>query len=1314
MDTIESSPVADRGIESFDSLRTRMVAAEGQADGLWKASHDVDRRIREAQREIKAAEGKRSIHDVSVLEHPELAALMEQREALKQQAGEAWRVSTGVAEATLAQFTKPLPDRPWVEPRKVPALAGVPVSQRKVHVGGIATDEWINREFQHPSAFFNTSDRFYLPSDEYMEHFKTTETRTGSRTLYGDPREDREIFDLMSSALMPLESQTDPKWIDWIWYNWALATKIVGLDVMADKLRTSRGAILSHPKNEPARFQSKEELFAERDRIIDKAVKGQGQLHRDDKEAKEFWSILAAIRWDRDHNVGLYDVSLEELLELYSEFNYILETTYPLGYRAEYELFAIQNSLARVVMGGRGEQYYHGAVFGGHDSDMYVDEVDAIFLAAVHIRGEDSPGLRRITESFEPNQERAYPDRDRNGEPLRYCLYGVPGRNKDHHLADEVGLVLSMGMQYFRMDEKLRQAWRPVLSKLFGRMEYRTAHVVGKEPPTLFIYGTTDDGVQRPLDTRHGDHLPSAEELRTAVETLGVFRLDPEPLQIQGDQRIAGFGADKVQQVVREEKKHWISEDIETGEVESGMYTQHWIEVIPLAEGQEREAKLALRLRPEDRLPLEAAKLVREVAADPEAGNLDKMGTIKRVVERMTGRQIKDLDIVHTLTTLGQLKGIGLEAMKAERGDTEALLFEAQLGERSFFDLDQTTQLLIILRAANRLPKVLVVEHLIQSLDGAVPISMLRLALRMEEMIRKDRPWEEVGQEYTFPLFTGRERIEAARKEYGAESPQFRRTAIETYCQFLGTLQAYHEYEGSITDFLTFLEVLEQTGRPMSQCGELAHVGCEMQNMMIGPEGPMSHLTYRERFIDSPLGQWLKLLRNDSNTSTFDHVKIWTELPAKPDQARTMVVDETTGHAWLTRRKQQDLLRTVAMKRGEYQQVRGSVGDLDYTGREVRYSEIEPEGELVFDTKQRLPGPQLTFLGEMLAEFPQLRQYAENMAPDHPVVLSNLMGFADSDREKHRLLKRILEIAPRSLADDHQSKPSAHQKRLVEASKRLHTHQEYCQALFILHILRSKYHGSVVRLAETISSNTLDALSLLPSPALERDLRDGVEKGWILEEDATEARRRQETLQRQVQKIAKQEKVSPQVAKQRIGEKIAKALTAALSRLADFSEKLTQDPASVGLGFDVNQEIGLDAAVAAAEFKSEHQRESAIPDHPIAQQFVELDPAGAGFAIAEVVRGLEGDEMQRALEGMGLVLLAAERDFGYQALPAGVEQMWDSVRQAAKSQGLEFPAREQVLQIEGNIRERIAAGGRVAGLLTKLTTYDNIRKLFST
>lgn len=1190
-------------------------------------------------------------------------------------------------------------ERPWLEQRKVPAVPGIPINRRIVAPGGFSDSRWHGRSFEHPTRYFNSIEVPYLPSAEYIQHFSVPEHRTAPPV----ERMDEEVYRLMVRALRG--TGIDPE----VWRNWALAAKIVNLDVLAANRRIQHGSpmIATEWREDERRYEflggvprffTKEELFAKRDGILSTVRE---RPMRDTEDAMKLWSVLAAARWGIDNEIGIYDLSVDELLALYSDLNYVMETTYPTSYRAEYGLFALHSSLARVAMGGREEQYYHNEAFPAHEVDQHFDEVDAIFHAAVHVLGEQGPHIARIQKGRSASA----------AGPERYCLFngtGATEENFDHDRADPVGLILLMGAQYFRMDARLRKVWRPALVELFrraqrGRDRWYPLGMVGVDEPTLTVLGTADDGLEHDKGRiiSGTTRLMGTDEVRRKLEVV-ANGTKPRNAAVHTDQHLVGPGSDRVlQRVVTDVHIYQDSGGTEY------TYTNRWLELTPLVQA-EREVveRMPLKLTPVERLPKEAAALVSEIAHDPESGRMDKVGALKRIVERLTGRTIEDLDPVQTIATLGHLMKLGKEIPTLPRDQADAVLFEVQHGSRSFAEHDDITKLLIILRLTNRLPKELVVEQLIRALSGAVPISLLRICLEIERMERQERKdWDDPEHPFTFPAFTGRDELKHAREEFGAESPRFRRAAIETFMRFTGFLQAHHEYEATVTDFLSMLQVLEETGRPMSQCGELAHIIAEMQNWMSeGCDLPASRVAYRERFAALPLKDWLDQVRRGEGT--FDHLKVWTPLPAKPGQERTLVVDETTGEGWLVHKTTSDDRRSKDAARGAYRLINEHAGNLDFAGRTVSRNP-QSEGELVFDAKVKDRGVSLTMLGRIAAQYPELRRYAEALAPDEPVTLLNLVNFLGPRDEQFRHLSHVLRIAPRKVADGFGIPLRIHALELLHATELCVEHKAFPQALFLCHVLDAKGYIGDDSPSRGLRLRIFDALAPLPEAQFEETLRQGLSMEWIMEEDVVAVRDHRRRYHEELERLMRERQLKVDEAAQELKARREEALQKAVIDVRIGVVALSPDVVREGLGDRVSREIREDVANEAEQYQKEHELSLPPPpsvDEELLNQFVELNADGIPFALSELTRGLSPEDQRRALEAAGFVLIHAAGKYRYDQLPGGLDAVWERITEAANRSGLSFPSRAAVIERAKELHEHRDGDRKdpIAGLLTGL------------
>lgn len=1180
------------------------------------------------------------------------------REAEDSARGETRRAKAFSREVS-AMFVESDPKRPWLEPRPRPMLPGIPISEEMIVPGGLTEIEipgWSSRRFQHPGKYFNTVSRFYLPSEQYRKYFAETSNRSESDVP--DPVDNR-VFKLVYKTLAPLDLPENPEWRDFGWLNWARTTKIIGLDPLIAKRRQDEGLLFKQSSEEaPLQLNTKQDLLLARDQLIAKTIE---RKYPDWKDAKIMWKITAAARWNVENHLESGSPSLSELLEFYSELNYLEETSY----ENHYPMFCQINSFARVLSGGRAEAYYPDAAFAGNPGYSDYDEVDAIFRLAVHLFGEDSPGLRRIKEA-----------RGEDEELPRYCMFG--SENKDHHNADPAGLVLAMAQQYFRMDESLRAVWRPYLDEIFRLAGEKAASFLGKKEPSLVMYGTAEDGVERNLDTRHCDHLVSALEAQGDIEELSLFDwFSPGPITVHGFRTIAGPGAERLKAVYREE--------VQTLRDERGKsYTNvnKWTDIIPIEEPPSKEIELVselnLALRAENRLSEEAAGLVREVASDPEAGNLDRMGSVKRIVERLTGREIDDLDITHTITALGNLKLLGQEAHEAGRDTASGLLLEARLGNRAFADLDPASQMLLVLRCCNRLPKELVIEHLLQAMEGAMSLSLLRYAVTMEKVIREQRPWETEDSLFQFPLFTGREEIKVAKEKYGETSQGYERVVLETDLNFLRILHAHHEYESSISDYLVMLDVLEETGRPMSQCSELAFIAAEMQNWMIGGENPSSFPAYREMHPEFSLGQWLDWIKIQPDWS-FDHIKVYTDLPApKENVKRELVIDETVGEAFMTNRTVPDRKKTSQMQAGEYRHINnGAI--FNYAARQFHWG-VKPEGLLIYGSRAKLSAPR-AFLADIVGMFPNLETYTRVLNPDSVRFLTD-QAYSLEDRKLAWLsLDRLLAFAPRSLADEMPGKQFLLQKTLGRFLELAMENQAYEKAIFLFHVAKVRIEKiDFWRLGMSdFRKLAVDRLALCTEEDLRGRLPEAEKNGFLLPSDTEEIWSRFRAVKQKAEKQAREEKTSVKFQLIKVAKGLTEKVRGAVSILSDSVKKIDNVDVETGIGDEVSRKIRADVAEVSVDFRQAHQVEAPAEATTLLSRFVDLDQSGAGFAVAEIVRGLEPDEARRMLTAVEILVLKSETEFGYSQLPGGVEAMWAALQAAMISQGSALPySREEL------------------------------------
>lgn len=1194
------------------------------------------------------------------------------------------RRASAISRQASAMFVEPDPMRPWLEPRPRPMLPGIPVSEEIVIPGGITELEvpgWSSRKFQHPSEYFNTVSKFYLPSEKYRKYFAETANRTESEVP--DPV-DKRVFKLVYDALAPLDPPMNPEWREFGWLNWAKTTKIIGLDPLVAKRRQDEGMIFkSSSKEAPLQLNIKQDLFSARDQLIAKTVE---RKYSDWEDAKIMWKITATARWNIENHLEVGSPSLSELLELYSELNYLEETSY----ENHYPIFCQINSFARVLSGGRAEGYYPSAAFAGSPSYQSYDEVDAIFRLAVHLLGEDSPGLRRIKEI-----------RGENGELPRYCMFG--SENKDHHDADPAGLVLAMAQQYFRMDEPLRKIWRPYLDDIFRLAGERAAPFLGKQEPSLIMYGTTDDGVERNLDTRHCDHLASALEAQGDIEELAIFDwFKPGPITVNGFRTITGPGSERFKISHREE--HQTHRD---GRGKSYTNINKWTDIIPVEQSQslaiEPVNELSLDLRAEARLSEEAAGLVREIASDPEAGSLDRMGAVKRVVERLTGRTIEDLDITHTITSLGYLKLLGQEAHEIDRDTASGLLFEAQFGNKNFADLDPASQMLVVLRCCNRLPKELVIEHLLQSMEGAMSLSLLRYALTVEQAIREQRPWEKGDDLFQFPLFTGRREIQAAKERYGENSPGHERVVFETYLSFLRILQAHHEYESSISDYLVMLDVLQETGRPMSQCSELAYIAAEMQNQMVGGEKPINFPSYREMHPEFSLRQWLDWIKGETDWS-FDHVKVYTDLPApKKGIRRELIIDETVGEAYMTNRTAVNSQKTRFMQAGEYRYINnGAV--FNYATRQFHWG-VKPEGLVVYGNRSRLSSSR-AFLADIIQMFPNLGTYSRALNPDSVRFLTG-QAYSLEDRKLAWLsLDRLLAFAPRSLADEMPGSPFLLQKTLGKFLELAMENQAYEKVIFLFHIAKIRVGKSDFwKLGMTdFRKLAIDRLALCSEEELFDRLPEAEKNGFLLPSDTGDIWSRFRAVKKEAEAKAKKENTSVKFQLVQTAKKVTGKVRGAISTISAAVKNVNDIHIDIGIGDKVEKKIRAEVTSAAVEFRETHQVEAPAGATTLLSRFVDLDPGGAGFGIAEIIRGLEPEEARRMLAVAEILVLKSETEFGYSQLPGGVESMWAALQAAVVSQGLTLPyAREELrTNLPAVMADIKVGGGQAAKLFSQL------------
>lgn len=280
-----------------DDSRLEPVETEIQTHpfGWWQStylnmSQGLDATWREIQKIHHEQSDLKAKTELTATESARLAELNRKLNDLEPiVVGESSRTRAAAREAA-AVFVEPLPDKPWLEPRKIPALPHVTISQREIIQGGVTEADvpgWDANFFYHPSRYFNTIDKFYLPSRWYLEHFQQLRNRDA---LYPEDPVDRRVFSLATDALMPLENRHNPIWIEHVWHNWVLATKIVGLDPLVDQQRVSTKVMLHLPKrdspDEPPRFFTKEELLSRRDDLMRDVVTGHGP-RRDSDAAKQ-------------------------------------------------------------------------------------------------------------------------------------------------------------------------------------------------------------------------------------------------------------------------------------------------------------------------------------------------------------------------------------------------------------------------------------------------------------------------------------------------------------------------------------------------------------------------------------------------------------------------------------------------------------------------------------------------------------------------------------------------------------------------------------------------------------------------------------------------------------------------------------------------------------------------------------------------------------------------------------------------------------------------------------------------------------------
>lgn len=866
----------------------------------------------------------------------------------------------------------------------------------------------------------------------------------------------------------------------------------------------------------------------------------------------------------------------------------------------------------------------------------------------------------------------------------------------EHTEVNPAGAILAMGKLYFQMDDRLREVWRPILGPLIERAARACGGQLGWIEPFLAMDGMSGEN-------------EGPEWERWKVEEKGSLWAEPAILKINGREPVTGWGADRFEQILHEEAK---IERVNYGEeTEEYLRKKYWIELKPKPKIDKEEKPVkaektaieilheaGIKLTAEDRLHPEAAELVRAVEKDPEAGDLDKMGALKLVAERLTGRKIEDLDITQTIMALGQIKKTGQEMAGANRNVAEALVFEAQAGENSFWYMDLTTKMMVILRAGNRLPKALIVEQLIQSLGGGAEVAMMRVALAVEKLIREQRPWETGEEQFVFPVFTGRDRLEKARAEYGADSVKYRRETLRTFAEFLGVTQIYHDYEGSVTDWLTFMDVLEETGRPMSQCGELAQFAAEMQRWMV-PD-VKTNTAYRERFTGLNLEEWMDKLKRGEAEGTFDHVKVVTTLPHHGE----MIIDETTGKAHVTNGKvmTRNERRSRVMDRGEYRRVEGGVAEMDYVGREAGREEVD-EGLLIYDSKSKLKdGPRPHFLGEIASTYPELKSYALAMAGDDPVVLGNLQKNTKNIGEKLRYLRKIMAMAPRQIADGFGEGEIGHQKSLIKDAGMLIKAGDYCQGIFILQVLERKYGGiSFGGEIERLHGSVINRLAVMSKEELAKNINLAKGDGLLLAEDEEAIKKAWEKHQLEIERLAKEKGIDEEAARREIAESVKMVMSSSIRRAETAAIRKVDNYVPEGMGYRKKAEIKEEVRQAAVEYRNDHQIERADANLSLRNGFVELDPNGAGFAIAEITRGLTPEQIREALTGVGVFLLAAEKDLGFSELPDGVENLWNSVTAAVKARGLAMPfTRAELIANLPAVMVRLRSEGMMARLLT--------------